>query len=52
MNPLYIAQARELSRQMRQARKSGKMDIALKLEQTISILNSYGQSRNREENTE
>lgn len=46
MNQLYIAQARELARQMKQSRKNGKLDIALKLEQTISILNKYGQSRN------
>lgn len=48
MNPVLIAQARELARQMKQARQEGRLDIAKKLEQTISILNRYGQSRNSE----
>ena len=46
MNQLYIAQARELARQMKQARREGMLDTAQKLEQTINILNSYGQRRN------
>lgn len=44
MNPLVLAQVQELARQMKEARRSGELARASKLEQTISVLNSYGQS--------
>jgi len=52
MNPKFIAQARLLAKQMKMHRKAGRLDLAKRLEDTISVLNSYGQRRNREESTE
>ena len=52
MKPIYIAQARLLAKQMKMHRKAGRLDLAKRIEDTISVLNSYGQRRNREESTE
>lgn len=47
MNPKFIAQARLLAKQMKMHRKAGRLDLAKRLEDTISVLNSYGQRRNK-----
>jgi hypothetical protein len=48
MNQAFIAQAKELARQMKQARKSGDIIKASRLEKAIHLLNSYGQSKSSE----